>query len=927
VRRHNAPVPAAAAPTHSLLYGRAREIELLTELISRGKAHGQALVIRGDPGIGKSALLAAASTAARANGFEVLAATGVQSEAELPFAGLHQLMHALPWDGNTLPGPQRDAVRTAFGMSSASTPDPFLIALATLGLLADAAARSPLLVIAEDAHWLDRPTSNVLTFVARRLEADPIVMLFAVREGGSSALLEAGLTEIRLAPLGDEDAASLLDAQAPNLAPAVRKQILQEACGNPLALVELPTALTSGNRLEIDSIQRAPLQLTARLESAFMSRFVELPEATRASLLIAALDDGTEMAEILAAAGLQRHELLTVDVLGPAESARLIDLSPGEVRFRHPLVRSAIQQSATLADRVAGHAALAGALKRDLDRRAWHRAAAVIGRSEEVAGDLDALAARARARGAVIVSISALQRAADLTPDPARRGERLLRAAEHAFEVGQRDTVAAIVQQAEPLMALAHGPLERARMALVRGLGQERVLKADRLESLVSIAAEARSAGDANLAWNLLWRLAQRCFWADPGPEARSIIVSAAEQAESADHDAREVAVQAYAAPIERANVVIDRVANWPVQTANPEEARLLGSAAVVVGAFELSLPLLAVAVSGLRQQGRLAHLARALAMQGWSALCLADWKTALPALDEAHRMATETNEAVWAAGARAVQSIVAAVLGEPDVAAELATEAERAVISTGATHMLAYIQVARGLAALGDGRAGDAYEELRRIYDTSDPAHHRVPSCWYIGELAEAGARSGHVDEARAFIRELESLVANCWIKSSWIQSAFSYAHAQVADDENAETRFHEALVLASRWPFQRARLQLAYGAWLRRQRRAADARAPLRSARDAFDALAIPAWADRARKELRAAGEASRSRAPEVWDRLSPQEMQIANMAAEGLSNREIAQRLYLSHRTVGSHLYRLFPKLGVTSRSQLVAALART
>jgi DNA-binding CsgD family transcriptional regulator len=273
------------------------------------------------------------------------------------------------------------------------------------------------------------------------------------------------------------------------------------------------------------------------------------------------------------------------------------------------------------------------------------------------------------------------------------------------------------------------------------------------------------------------------------------------------------------------------------------------------------------------------------------------------------------------------MQSIVAAVLGEPDVAAELAAEAERAVISTGATHMLAYIQVARGLAALGDGRAGDAYEELRRIYNTSDPAHHQVPSCWYIGELAEAGARSGHVDEARAFIRELEPLVANSWIKSSWIQSAFSYAHAQVADDENAETRFHQALALASRWPFQRARLQLAYGAWLRRQRRAADARAPLRSARDAFDALAIPTWADRARKELRAAGETSRSRAPEVWDRLSPQEMQIANMAAEGLSNREIAQRLYLSHRTVGSHLYRLFPKLGVTSRSQLIAALART
>ena len=523
------------------------------------------------------------------------------------------------------------------------------------------------------------------------------------------------------------------------------------------------------------------------------------------------------------------------------------------------------------------------------------------------------------------MSVTALQRAADLTPDPARRAERLLRAAEHAFEIGRRDTVARIVQQAEPLMPLVQGPLGRGRMALVRGLGLERVLAAEQLEALVAIAAEARSAGDANLAWNLLWRLAQRCFWADPGPQARSIIVRAAELAAATDPDAREVAVLAYAAPIEKANAVIDLVAHWPAQSASPEEARLLGSAAVVVGAFELSVPLLTAAVSGLRQQGRLAHLARALAMQGWSALCMADWKTAIPALDEALRMATETNESVWAAGALAMQSIVAAVHGEPDVAAELAVQAERAVISTGATHMLAYIQVARGLAALGDGRSGDAYDELRRIYDASDPSYHPVPSCWYIGELAEAAAHSGHLDEARAFMRALEPLVANS--RSSWIQSAFSYAHAQLADDAHAEKRFHEALAQANRWPFQRARLQLAYGVWLRRQRRVADARAPLRAARDAFDALGIPAWADRARKELRAAGETSGKRAPEVWDQLSPQEMQIAKMAAEGLSNREIAQRLYLSHRTVGSHLYRLFPKLGITSRAQLVAALARS
>lgn len=668
-----------------------------------------------------------------------------------------------------------------------------------------------------------------------------------------------------------------------------------------------------------------PHRLTARLEAAFGARFLDLPDATRTALLVAAVDDRSDLAEVLGAAGVMRREPVSVDVFAPAERAGLIDMNTAEVFFRHPLVRSAIRQSASVSDRLAAHAALAHALEHDLDRRAWHRAAAVIGRKEEVAQDLDELAARARARGALLVAVSALQHAADLTPDPKERAERLLRAAESAFEVGRRDTVARVVEQVEPLMPLVRGPLEKARIALVRGLGEPRVLPVDRLHSLVALAAEARLAGDANLSWNLLWRLAQRCFWADPGATAREIVVRAAEEAGTTDRDPREIAILAYAAPLEEADVVIDRVAGWPNEGGSAEEARLLGSAAVVVGAFELSMPFFATAVRGLRAQGRLAHLARALAMQGWSALCLADWKTAIPALDEAVRMAAETGEAVWGAGAQAMQAVVAAVRGEPEVAARLALEAEQAVISSGATHMLAYIQVARGLAAMGEGRSGEAYAELRRIYEPSDPAHHRVPSCWYVGELAEAAMRSGHAEEVSVLIRKLEPLVQHS--KSLWIRCAFSYAQALRADDAHAERRFEDALAHASRWPFQRARLQLCYGSWLRRQRRVTEAKAALRSARDAFDALGAVPWADRARQELRAAGEASRKRAPEAWDQLSPQEMQIASLAAEGLSNREIAQRLYLSPRTVGSHLYRLFPKLGITSRAQLVAAPSRT
>jgi hypothetical protein len=272
-------------------------------------------------------------------------------------------------------------------------------------------------------------------------------------------------------------------------------------------------------------------RLTSRLESAFTARFQDLPEISRAVLLVAALDDGADLAEVLSATGHLRGHAVPLDALVRAEAAQLINISGGEVYFRHPLIRSAIQQTASLSNRMAAHAALADILEHDPDRRAWHRAAAVIGRNEAVAEDLDRIAETARSRGATIVSVKALRPAAELTLDPARRLDRLLRAGETAFELGHRDTVASIVEQAEPLMPLVKSASERGRMELVRGLGASRVLHEDQLRSLVAIAEQSRDVGDANLAWNLLWRLAQRCFWADPGPEARNIIVKAAESA------------------------------------------------------------------------------------------------------------------------------------------------------------------------------------------------------------------------------------------------------------------------------------------------------------------------------------------------------------------------------------------------------------
>jgi predicted ATPase len=332
-------VPAENQPEEPVLHGRQREIETIYALIARAKEHGDVLVIRGEPGIGKSAILAAASTEARARGFQVLTATGVQSEAELPFAGLDQLFRAMRWDPDSLPDPQRTALLAAFGKASPATPDSFLIALATLDVLADAAATAPILIVADDAQWLDRPTADILTFVARRLESDPIAMLLAIRDDRQSPLLGVGLKELRLRGLSESDATALLDERAPQLNASIRRTLLHEARGNPLALIELPAAMQVGehkDRLEPGQ----PLLLTARLETAFSSRYLELPPATRTVLLMAALDDESDLAEVLAAASVTGGEPVTADALTPATASRLIEVDQNEIRFRHPLIRS-----------------------------------------------------------------------------------------------------------------------------------------------------------------------------------------------------------------------------------------------------------------------------------------------------------------------------------------------------------------------------------------------------------------------------------------------------------------------------------------------------------------------------------------------------------------------------------------------------------
>jgi DNA-binding CsgD family transcriptional regulator len=834
----------------------------------------------------------------------------------LPFAGLHQLLHPFLGHLDALPAPHRGALEAAFGLTDAAAPDLFLIALATLDLLGDAAASSPLVLIAEDAQWLDPATADVLAFVARRLSVDPIVLLIAVRDGCEDSFGAAGLPELQVRPLDDEAARNLLDEHVPDLAPVVRARVLQEAAGNPLALVELPLA--------IDSTVREPmvlpdhLPLTGRLERVFAARLPELAEPTRTLLLVAAADGAGVLSEVLAAASAVYGSEVTAAALGPAISARLVAVEGTSIRFRHPLVRSAIYQSASLAGRLAVHAALGEALADQPDRSVWHRAAATLGTNEGVAVEMEAAATRARCRGATVVAVSALERAAELGARSPERARRLLSAAELAFELGRPDLAIPLLARVESVELSA---LERGRMILIRELVDPHPFEgASRCRWLVEIAQSASAQGDVDLALDILWLVASRSWWKDPGPDARRDIVTALDRIESAEGDPRVLSSLGYAAAERRGRAVINGLLRArSAEDLDPETTRLFGTAAIVTGAWDLAPGLLAASAAGLRAQGRLGQLPRVLVVQAMVAVRRADWNVALPASDEARRLATETRQAIWVGGADAVAAMAAAMRGEEDRAERLAADAERVVSPFGVTFVLAAVQMARGAAALGAGRHLDAFEQLRRLFTAHDPAYHWTMRWWALADLVEAAVRAHHRELVEPLVAEFESLAEQT--PAFWLHTVLRHARALLAKDRGAEALFQDALSAdLQRWPFQRGRVLLGYGEWLRRRRRVAESRAPLRAAREAFDSVGARSWGERARQELRASGETSRAHPVAAQDQLTAQELQIAQLAAAGMTNREIAAQLYVSHRTVGSHLYRIFPKLGITSRSQL-------
>jgi len=906
------------------LIGRDAELTLLAGLIDQACARGGAVVLLGDPGIGKTSLLRAASAQALGKGFTVLETVGVEAEALLPYAGLHQLLHPVLGSAGALPVPLRRALLTAFGEDDGDAPEPFFIALAALCLLTEVASPRPLLVAADDVQWLDHPTQDVLAFLARRVSQDPVVIVAAMRTGHPGSFTAAGLAELEVVGLDDASARTVLAAQATGLSVADQERILAEALGNPLALVELPVAWRAAAVPGL-AYGPAPVPLTARLERAFAGRTSGLSAMARDALLVAALGPASELPEILAATATLAGHQVTPDLLDEGCAAGLTRIEGARLRFRHPLMRSAVVQAEPAARHRAAHAALAAVLREEPHRRTWHRAQSITLPDDVVADELEASHRVALRRGSAMSAIWALERSAQLTTDPTRRGRRLLLAAEHAFGLGRADIVGPLLKAAarDPLTEL-----DQARMEWLREIFSDGVPgDAARVRQLCAAAARSARAGDLDLALNLLLGAGMRCWWADTGPAARARVAEAIRELPDAVGDPRYVAALAAAEPVLEGKAVLRMLSRVVIEdTADANALRLLGVAAHMAGDCPRGADLLDRAESMLRDQGRLGLLNHVLAMQGPICLMVGDWPRQATVSQEGRRLGENTQQPLWTVVAIATNAIGHAVRGQVDQALELAAQAEQMAGRKHLNGVLACVRLARGYAWASQGRYDDAYAEITPTFDPAESSYHARHLISGVMLLAESAVRSGQREAARTIIASLERA---CDVTPAPILRVYmSYARPVLADDADAEELYRAALSQdLTRWPWPRALTELAYGSWLRRQRRVAESRVPLRAALTTLSAIGAGSWAEQARAELRATGERPPEPSRTAADVLSAQELQIARLAAQGLSNREIGQRLYLSPRTIGSHLYRIFPKLDITSRSQLAGHLDLT
>jgi len=890
---------------------------LLDGLVADVRAgESRSLVLRGEPGVGKTALLE--YLAKQATECRVVRVAGVESEMELPFAALHQVCAPLMGQVRRLPAPQRDALQTSFGMSSGPAPDRLLVGLAVLGLLSDIAEQQPIVCLVDDEQWLDRASAQVLGFVARRLMADSVGLVFAARKPSREL---AGLGERAVEGLGKSDARALLDtALTAPLDARIRDQIIAETGGNPLALLELPRGLTP-QQLAGGFGLPGPVRLRGGTEETFRRRVDALPKQTRCLLLAAAaepLGDPTLLWRAASRLG------IAAEAAAPAIHAGLVEFGT-RVRFRHPLVRSVIYGSASPQDRQAVHASLAQVTdpQHDPDRHAWHRAQAAPGPDEDVAAELERSADRARARGGLAAAAAFLERATTLTLDASRRADRALNAASTKTKAGAFDAARDLLSVAEsgPLSEFqrALADLAEAELAFVTNRGRDAPLlllkAARRLEPTdadLSRASHLQALSAAMFAGRLavdgdVLEVARAAAIAPPAahpPRAPDLFLDGLATHYNTGYKAGLPILQR-ALCLFGTGMALDEELRWHW---------MAGIVARHVWDDQLWHVLADRHVQLVREVGALSELPLALNSQAFMLLFAGDLAAAVAVVQElqAAMQATGTHLAPYAAVG------LAAFRGEQEKTTTLVEIAMKDASRRGEGIGIGVAQWASAVLNNGVGNYRVAMTAAQRA---AEYRGEMVAPTWAMVELIEAAARNGENQLASEACRDLAEITTAAG--TDWAAGIEARSRALLSDGDTAEHLYCTAIECLSRTRVrvELARAHLLYGEWLRRQRRRSDAREQLRIAHAMLEQMGLAAFAERARRELQATGETARKRTVITADQeLTAQEAQIARMARDGLSNPEIGARLFISPRTVKYHLSKVFTKLGVESRSQL-------
>jgi DNA-binding CsgD family transcriptional regulator len=919
--------PGQSASPAAGLRGRRSERAVLDRLAAAVRGgQSRVLVLYGEPGVGKTMLLD--YLARRAQDCQVVRAAGVQSEMELAFAGLHQLCAPMLDRVGRLPEPQQEALQTAFGRSAGPVPDRFLVSLAVLSLLSEVAGERPLVCVIDDQQWLDRASAQAFGFVARRLGADPVGLVFGTRVPGAEL---ARLPELPVAGLRDDDARALLGSVLPGpLDPRVRDQIVAEAGGNPLALLELPRGLAAGQLAGGFGLPGA-VSLPERIEESFQRQLDALPRVTQRLLLLAAADPSGDPALAWRAAGQLR---IPFQAGAPAAEAGLAEFGT-RVRFRHPLLRSAAYRSATPEERQAAHLALAEATDplADPDRRAWHRAQAAPGPDEEVAAELERSAGRALSRGGLAAAAAFLERAVRLTVDPVRRVERTLAAAQASLEAGEFGQALGLLVTAEDGADFGTGLLDEfasARVDLLRG---------------------------------------QVMFASGLGGDAPPLLLKAAKRLEPLDPDlARETYLTAWMAAMFAGRLAgagdlleVSRAARAlpaPAEPPRPVDLVLDGLTLLVTDGPRAAAPTLRQAVTGyagadiaVADELRWGWLAQAAASalwddDAWRAMLTRQVQLArdagaldqLPILlgalgtavvwsgdfTEAGALIAETDAVCAATGTRSAPfsaMILAAWSGHQAEAAPLVEATVADATAAGQGIAVAYARWVAAILGNGLGRYAEALPAARQAAEDTSTI---FISMWALPELIEAAVRTGEAAAAEAALTRLTEFTQAG--KTDFGLGIEARSRAQVSHGQAAEAGYQEAVTRLGRTRLRTelGRAHLLYGEWLRRANRRTDARAQLRAAHELLSAIGAAAFADRAQRELAATGETVRKRSAASASELTVQEASIARLAVEGRTNPEIGAQLFLSARTVEWHLRKIFAKLGIASRRELRAAL---